>query len=882
MNQQEWLQIKAIVADVLSVAPAQRQQYLLKVCKGDERLLKEVKAHLCSIDESGEKGFMSNIKMDHGAFVEDLSREWRQSSNVKDLIGQKIGSYEIIELLDSGGMGAVFKAERADGSFHQTVAIKLLKQSVISGELVSRFKQEQEILARLTHPNIAHLYDGGVTSDGVPYLIMEFVDGGPIDVWCDKKRCSVAKRLQLFKKVCEAIQFAHQNMVVHRDLKPQNIFVSNTGQVKMLDFGIAKLLDPDQHGLSAVETGLNVRLMSLAYAAPEQITGGLVGVHTDVYSLGMLLYILLAGLLPFDFEELPSQKIEQIIKDVDSPSPSRRLAELTDSERLAEISECPSVRLAQLIKILRGDLDAIILKALRKESSARYNSVERFKADVVNYLKDRPVQAREKVMQYRMKKFMRRHRWGITATAIVFISLIGGLSVALWQANVAAAERDEARLQSKKAETVVQYLTGLFRANDPSVAQGDTITVREVLERGVERTEALENQPKIQAALLRTTGEIYLNLGELKRAETLYQGALTAWEGVESPNETKVERAKALFGLAITKSRQGRTKEAKPLLREVINLLSSEEAYNDLRLNALVNYYNTLHWLGQNESADSIFAVLEPLLTRPALTPDVRTAMLMFKLGRNLGIRGKIRNNMKALHRGEKLIERAMAVFKEKLGGQHPMVGRTLHAVGVLLRGEMELDPGNTEILATLDSVSREELKLYRTIYSQPDISLFNALLSRSDVLQRMKRYDEAEKLIFEALPMLNSLEEKGIHRTFAIRELAQIAFQTGDFDEAVKWFQKVREGWAQQYGNDYLFTLAADLDLSKALILAKRYQEAETILLPTYKSLLATRGNDDGYTREALARLVNVYEKMNKPFLAAKYQDKLAESGDK
>jgi len=424
----------------------------------------------------------------------------------------RIDRYRLLEELGRGGMGVVFRAERSDGSYHQQVALKLLPGGRFAGaDARQRFLAERQILARLDHPAIARLLDGGTTAAGEPYLVMELVEGLPIDRYCQERDLDVAARLRLVLEVCAAVETAHRSLVVHRDLKPSNILVTAEGRPKLLDFGIAKLLDPAASGDALVETRFGVALLTARYAAPEQFRGEPVTVATDVYALGVVLYELLSGQSPYPPEATDPVSLLQAVCERQPPAPS---------------TAGPRLRGA-----LAADLDAIVLKALRKEPGGRYGSVAELAADLERLLAGRPVAARRGTRRYRFGKFVRRHRWAVATGAAVGLLVLGFAADRQVQLARTAAERDKAR-------GATEFLVDLFEASDPSTARGASVTVREALDRGAARIEReLAGQPATQATLLTAVGRVYLRLGMVASARPLLDRAVELGRGSTEDRE---------------------------------------------------------------------------------------------------------------------------------------------------------------------------------------------------------------------------------------------------------------------------------------------------------------------------------------------------------
>lgn len=428
MTPERWQQIKAVLDTAVALSPPEREAYLASACAADPELRREVDSLLVS-HEAAASGFLGSPLAARGvAFA---------VGGATMGAGTRIGPYLLREAIGRGGMGEVFAAVRADGQYEQRVALKLVRAGLSTPDVLERFRAERQILAGLDHPNIARLLDGGTTQDGVPYLVMELVDGAPIDVFCHDRGLTVRDRLRLFLQVCAAVQYAHQRLVIHRDLKPGNILVTRDGVPKLLDFGIAKMLDPLG---SARETAL--RPLTLEYASPEQVRGEAVSTASDVYALGVVLYQLLTGRLPYDLERGTSAELAQAITGRDPDRPSVVAAQETG----------PGATPPRAQRELRGDIDVILLKALRKEPDKRYASAEQFADDIRRHLDGLPVTARTGTWSYTAGKFVRRHRAGVAAAALVLTTLVAGIVVTAREARVARRQAEIAGIQKARAE----------------------------------------------------------------------------------------------------------------------------------------------------------------------------------------------------------------------------------------------------------------------------------------------------------------------------------------------------------------------------------------------------------------------------------------------
>lgn len=545
--------VGAILVAALEQPPEERGRFLDEACGGDGLLHGEVETLLRSHDAAGT--FLEVPALQATGFGADSGME-----------GARVGPYRLLREIGRGGMGVVYVGVSSDEAFEKKVAVKLVKPGMDTEEIVRRFEKERRILAGLDHPNIARILDGGTTDEGLPYFVMEYVDGLPILEYCDSRKLPTSERLKLFGSVCSAVAFAHQNLVVHRDLKPSNILVDSAGVARLLDFGIAKLLAADEN---ATRTITSLRPMTPWYSSPEQIRGETINTSSDVYSLGVLLYELLVGRTPYRIVGRAPSDVDRAVCEQEPERPSvavgrREQVTTPDSRQLLLSPESLSATRdgdpKRLRRRLAGDVDTIVLLALRKDPRRRYASVEKLSEDIRRHLSGLPISARRDTLLYRSGKFVRRHAFGVTAAAAFALLALGATATM-------AIQRGKTERERLKAEQTSAFLLGLFKGSDPREARGATLTVREVLDRGGERIKReLAGQPEVQATLMDTIGGVYRELGLYDQARGMIEGAYQTRRRIFGVKDLRV--AESLQSLGEVDLATGRYAEAEGRFRE--------------------------------------------------------------------------------------------------------------------------------------------------------------------------------------------------------------------------------------------------------------------------------------------------------------------------
>ncbi len=506
-----WNEVKEKLLVALEMEPAGQAAYLEELEASDPELRREVESLLRSHDQAGDD-FLDSPATEHPGPEADSRRS--------TMIGRRIGAYRIVAWIGAGGMGEVYRAERADEQYRKQVALKLVRSGPDSAFVIGRFRKERQILASLDHPDIARLLDGGTTEDGVPYFVMELIEGRPIDEYCDAGNLSITERLALFRQVCSAVQYAHQRLIVHRDIKPGNILVTADGMPRLLDFGIAKILEEGSESLFPEATQTAFAALTPGYASPEQVLGKPVTTASDVYSLGVVLYELLTGRRPYRIPGPAPQEIARAVCETDPEKPSTAVTHALRAEADSDGASATAARISavregspeKLRKRLAGDLDNIVLMALRKEPARRYATVEQFRQDIERHLEHLPVLARKATLAYRTGKFVARYKTAVAATVLVALSLITGLVIALREARIARAERARAERRFNDVRNLSDTL--LFRIDDAIRNLPGTTEAQNLLVSSAQQyLDSLSTEAGGDVSLLRDLAQGYEKLG---------------------------------------------------------------------------------------------------------------------------------------------------------------------------------------------------------------------------------------------------------------------------------------------------------------------------------------------------------------------------------
>src|ERR1700733_11375318 len=548
MDSSRWQKVQSLFHQAADLPESDRRGFLKTECAGDPALINEV---LMLLQEDSRGG--SLLDRDIARVAHDVLHD--PAAELPPF--KEFGPYRIVKMLGQGGMGVVYLAERED--LGSQVAIKILRDAWLSPARRARFAAEQRTLAQLNHPSIARLYDADTSPDGTPFFVMEYVEGVPLTNYCQQHRCPVAERLRLFREVCEAVLYAHQHAVIHRDLKPSNILVKPDGTVRLLDFGIAKQIESLGDSVDQTMTGL--RLGTPGCAGPGQIRGEQVGIQADVYSLGVVLYELLAGRLPFDLSKLTPAQAERILTEQPAEKPSAKVQDgnLADASRAAW-----------------SDLDVLCLTAMHKDVRQRYQSIEALIRDVDHYLRGEPLDAQPDSLRYIANKFVRRNWKPLSAPAAVLAMIVG--LVIFYTVRLTRA-RNAALAQAERTERIQQFMLNLFQGGDPSAGPADDLRVVTLLDRGVQEARSLDTEPAVQAELFETLGGIYLKLGKYDQADSLLQSALRTRQSIFGADSA--ETAKSLLALGSLRAEQAQYEESERLIRQSLDINKRHLPPND-------------------------------------------------------------------------------------------------------------------------------------------------------------------------------------------------------------------------------------------------------------------------------------------------------------
>jgi eukaryotic-like serine/threonine-protein kinase len=884
-------QIESFFEAALARPVAAREQWLQEVCGGDEPLRAAV-LRLLNAHRRAD-GVLEGPAPAVAPLPDDADELDHPTP------GRRIGAYRLVREVGRGGMSIVYLAERDDGQFQQTVAVKVIRRGLDTPDLVRRFCAERQILASLNHPHIARLLDGGTTEDGLPYLTMEHVPGEPLTEFCDRRRLTVDQRLKLFVTVARAVQYAHRNLVVHRDLKPSNILVTREGEIKLLDFGIAKLLDPSASPDAVPQTRPGLRLMTPEYASPEQLRGGAVTTATDVYGLGLVLHELLSGCHPFGPHTGTDRRHGNGEREPLRPSSAVGAA--------PSVSQARRTRPERLRRRLRGDLDRIVLTALREEPERRYPSAEQLAEDIEHYLHHRPIRARGDSIRYRLGRFALRHRWGAAAAAALVLFLGGYAATLTVKERQITAALEQASLEAERARQVSEFLMRLFEAADPREVGRDAITARELLERGATRAEQFSHEPAAQAQLLDVMGRTYQHLGQFERAQPLLERALALRREVFG--DAHAYAAESLYHLARLHHARGRLDSAEVGFRDVLRtqrslpnaeptqvartlgglaaVLQDRGEYGQAERyarDALALHRRSTRDTGKVEMADGLHD-LAGILRRNGRYAEAeehfREALALRErlLGSNHPAVAEALSDLAALlqRRGdlaevEPLFRRALAINHATFGAEHPATATTTSNLGLLMfrLGELE----------AADTLYREALEVRRAVLGpeHPDVALSLGLLAA--VQRRMGNLNAADTLYRQSLAMQRRLlGEEHPDLGHGMNGLALVLRDRGDFAAADSLYRAVLAMRLRLLGPEHSSVASTLNDRGVLLRDWGRHAEAEPLLLEGLRLRRETLNPGHRQIEQSLRHLVTLYERWGRPEQAIAYREMLGDS---
>ncbi len=720
--------IDQIIDGALRLEENEQENFIKEACGKNQDLLKVALEYYSFIIKADEQDFLEEGLGEYAYLLDKEAIQDQTESISKLVIGKDIGPYRIRESIGEGGMGMVYLAERIDGEFDQSVAVKFVRGGLFSDYMRKRFAIEKRILSKLDHPNIARLLDGGITDDGIPFLIMEYVEGLPLDEYCNENNIDTRGRIDLFLQICRAVQSAHSNLIIHRDLKPQNILVNPKGQVKVMDFGIAKFTDPDADEESVFRTRDGNFIASLGYAAPEQFRSEDPTLATDIYQLGLVLHKLLTGRLPYSVKECSPAEAEQIICETKPAKPS------THVDREKDDNQWP-VQPDQL----KGDLDTIILKALQKEPGKRYGSAEMLAGDIERHLAGLPILARPATMRYRAGKFIVRHRRVLAAVCLMIAGLAG---IIFHYTSQLADERDTAQYEAERAEAINTFLIDVFETADPEVNRGEEISAGEMLNRGVDMAANLTSQPELQVDMLAIAGEIYRSLGDYDNAGNLIEQALTQARAIYGDEHEVVASIKYSMGTVLMS--KGDHKMAEKYIIDALEL------QRKLLGNMHSDVASSLYFLGNIRMRAGDFTTADDFF-REALI--IRQSVLGYshpEVAYSLSGLGNLSRRMRDFDKAIDKHNEALNIRRSVFGDNHPSVAKSLSHLGITygIQGDHQ------QALVMFE----EAYEILRSVYGDIHPEVVRDLNNIGVTQRRMGNYEQAQEIYREVLEIRKSI----------------------------------------------------------------------------------------------------------------------------
>jgi serine/threonine-protein kinase len=810
MDAARWERIQTLFHAAAELPPDDRRAWLERATAGSGDLVDAVMRLLA--EDAGEPSLLDRgVTALADAVLDPAPLPWPADT---------FGPYKIVRLLGEGGMGAVYLAERTD--LGSRVAIKFLRDAWPSPARRDRFAAEQRMLARLNHPAIAQLHDAGALPDGTPWFVMEYVDGVPLTEYCHAHGTSIEGRLELLRLVCEGVRHAHQHAVIHRDLKPSNILVTADGTVKLLDFGIAKHLVPGEPDV----TRTGPRPMTLAYAAPEQVRGDEVGTYSDVYSLGVILYALLAGRPPFDVASLDPLA-----------AAGRVLAQAPDRPSLARRRDGSEPQARADGHVSWADLDVLCLTAMHQDANRRYRTVDALARDIEHYLAGVPLDARSDTIGYRLGKFVLRHRRAVSAAAVVTLAVI---ALSAFYTYRLAQARNIALAEAARAQRMQQFMLALFQGGESDAAPAGDLRVVSLVERGVKEAQSLDAEPEVQADLYQTLGSLYQQLGDLGQADRLLASALERQRAVAGDDSAAV--ARSLVAQGLLRADQARYEDAERDVRDGLAMARRHRPPDHAEVrDAIRALGHVLQERGQYAAA--IAALQEAVsLSDADGSTDPGLAIALHDLANAHFYAGQY-GDATALN------QRVLGLYRARHGDRHPLV-----AAGLINLGAIEFERGR---YADAERYYREALSIVRHWYGSdhPEVAADLTMLARALVYQ--KRIGEAVPLLDQALAIRERVYGPNHPQVASsLNELGNIAVQQNQPGEAERRFSRMVEVYKAAYDDHHYLIATAQSNLASVYMSRGENQRAETLFREAIRRFGQTLAADHVYAGIARIKL--------------------------
>jgi len=881
MDSARWHRIQSSFHDAADLPGTQRKAFLEATCGNDDELVAEVLAMLHQ-DASGHSLLDRNLA--------DIAHETLAHPIHASLMPKEFGPYRILQLLGEGGMGVVYLADRPD--LGTQVAVKVLRDAWLSPARRERFAREQRTLAHLSHPSVARIYDADTLEDGTPWFVMEYVDGLPLTDYCRQHERSVEQRLQLFRLVCEAVQHAHGHAIIHRDLKPSNILVKSDGSVRLLDFGIAKQLESLELQVDQTMTGL--RLMTPAYASPEQIRGDRVGISTDVYSLGVILYELLAGQLPFDLSGLTPAEAAAVITEHEPGKPSAAAKRTTHSEANAHA--------LALSKTAWADVDVLCLNAMHKDPLRRYRTVEALLRDVDHYLNGEPLETRPDALLYRIGKFVGRNQRAVAASGVIFAVIVG--LIAFFTVRLERA-RDAALAEAARTQRIEQFIANLFQGGDAAAGPSDSLRVLTIVDRGLQEAKTLDKDPRVQADLYENLGSIYQKLGKFEQADSLLRAVRDKRKSLYGADSAEV--AESLTALGLLRSDQAHLEEAEQLVGQGLAMAKRHlPPKHPAIAKATLAFGKVLAQRGSYDQAINTLNEVVRLQSAPGVAPaDLATSLSTLADAHYSAGHYEVCTS---------LYTRVLEMHRQIYGSRHPLIADDLGSLGAVQR-----DLG---YYSEAEGLDRQALDITQFYYGNNHPKTAGRLTALAESLTYQKKYDEAVSALEQALTIQERVHGPA-HPSVAevVNELGNVASMRDNLDAAEVQFRRAADIYRTVYGDHhylvaialanlasiymdkkeypraeqlfrdvvrrYKETLPADninlgivqVKLGRTLLREKHYADAESETLAGYEILIKQSSPSTSFIHAARKDLAADYEALNQPQQASRFRAELADA---